>query len=138
MGCSKGLHPTHCCPWCWHIAVPPLPGTLLKRSASGSGNRGSRNMETKWTELLEGPIGLQTFPGRKKRGLCLLFFSNTVILFHSNSGNQIAINIFSDKSPALQTLAIHVIRKSGSKQICITQYLSLYKLFYSVSEIEMI
>lgn len=93
-------------------------------------------METKWTELLEGPICLQKFPGRKKRGLCLLFFSNTVILCHSNSGNQIAANIFSDESPALQTLVTHVTRKSGSTQICKIQYLSLYKLFYSISEIE--
>lgn len=103
-----------------------------------SGNEGgSRDTERKWTEAVGKACLLAEISRDEKvrTSFAILFKYGHLLSFQLR--NQIATNIFSDKPPALPTLATGAIRKSGIKHLHNTVSLTV-PICSLLSEIEII
>ena len=110
--------------------LPGLPQNNILNIRIRNGNKEEKGQEhrDKANKICwKGLFAYRNFQGEKSEAfVCYSFQIQTSFVIQT--WDQIATNIFSDKPPAFQTLATGTIIKSGIKEICITQYLSQFKL----------
>lgn len=110
--------------------LPDLPQNNILNIRIRNGNKEEKGQEhrDKANKICwKGLFAYRNFQREKSEAFVCYSFQIQAS-FVIQTWDQIDTNIFSDKPPPLQTLATRTIRKSGVKQIGITQYLSLLNL----------